>query len=173
MMSLCIGGGLLITLVLAACGGGGGGGYGATGSSSNASAPAATTIRTATVMVGGMSEPVLTTAAGRTLYYFMPDSTHTVACTGSCAKTWPPLLTPASGAPNGSGLPGALGSLHDANGDQVVYNGHPLYTYSGDTAAGQAHGQGLLGKWFVATPNVAQNSGAAGGSSTPTPPPGY
>jgi len=49
----------------------------------------------------------------------------------------------------------------DANGNQVEYNGHLLYAYSGDTAPGQTNGEGLLGKWFVATPGLAVQGGGS------------
>ncbi len=48
-------------------------------------------------------------------------------------------------------LAGKLSVVTDANGQQVEYNGHLLYTYSGDAAPGQTNGEGLFGKWFVAT----------------------
>jgi len=38
----------------------------------------------------------------------------------------------------------------------VTYNGHPLYRYEDDTAAGQHHGQGLKefgAKWYVVKSN--------------------
>jgi predicted lipoprotein with Yx(FWY)xxD motif len=47
--------------------------------------------------------------------------------------------------------------LTDANGQQVEYDGHLLYGFSGDTAAGQAHGEGIVafgGTWHVVTPNL-------------------
>jgi hypothetical protein len=59
------------------------------------------------------------------------------------------------------------------NGMQVLYNGHPLYRYSGDTAPGDTHGDGIEGKWHVATPNVAVNGGSTSGQPTPTPCSGY
>ena len=40
------------------------------------------------------------------------------------------------------------------NGNQVLYNGHPLYSWARDTAAGQATGQGI-GGFLVATPDLA------------------
>jgi predicted lipoprotein with Yx(FWY)xxD motif len=35
---------------------------------------------------------------------------------------------------------------------QLVYNGHPLYSLTADTAPGQASGQGFQGSWFVVSP---------------------
>ena len=114
-------------------------------------------------MVSGMSTLVLTNAQGFTLYYHTPD-TATSVFTGA---SWPPVLSP-NGPPTSSGsLPGKLGVLNDANGAQVTYNGHPLYTFAGDSAAGQATGNGLGGVWFVATPNLAPSSHPG-----PTPTPG-
>jgi len=49
----------------------------------------------------------------------------------------------------------------DANGNQIEYNGHLLYAYSGDTAPGQTNGEGLLGKWFVAIPGLAVQGGGS------------
>ena len=37
----------------------------------------------------------------------------------------------------------------------MLYNGHPLYTYSKDGDSGDAYGQGIGGKWFAATPDLA------------------
>jgi predicted lipoprotein with Yx(FWY)xxD motif len=54
--------------------------------------------------------------------------------------------------------------LTDTNGNQVEYNGHPLYTFSGDTAPGQANGEGVAGMWYVVTPNLpVQGGGSTGG----------
>jgi predicted lipoprotein with Yx(FWY)xxD motif len=106
--------------------------------------------------VKGKSMTILTDAQGRTLYYFTPDSPTKIACTGTCAKTWPPLLSSGSGTPtSATTLPGKLSVLSGANGSQVEYAGFPLYTYAGDTAAGQTNGEGLFGKWYVATPDMA------------------
>ena len=152
-------------MFIAACGSyttTGGGPYG----SGSTTPPATTTpttggngssavVQTATVTVKGQSETVLTNAKGLTLYYFTPDSTTKTACTSGCPKVWPPLLFTGSGTPLGdSSLSGMLSVLTDANGNQVQYNGHLLYIYSGDTAAGQTTGAGLFGKWFVCTPGL-------------------
>jgi len=116
--------------------------------------------------LNGNSETILTNAQGMALYYFVPDTATKAACTGTCAGIWPPLLFAATGSPaSATPLPGTLGVVTDANGQQVEYNGHPLYTYSKDTAPGQTNGEGFKGKWFVATPTL---SGQSAPQSTPT-----
>jgi predicted lipoprotein with Yx(FWY)xxD motif len=58
-----------------------------------------------------------------------------------------------SGTPtSATALPGKLSAQTTGNGNQVAYNGHLLYTFSGDGGPGQTRGEGLFGKWFVATP---------------------
>jgi predicted lipoprotein with Yx(FWY)xxD motif len=112
-------------------------------------------IHTASMKVGDKTQTVLKNAKGLTLYYFMPDTATKVACTGGCATNWPPLLATSGTPTSNPALPGQLAVLNGANGNQVLYNGHPLYTYSKDGDAGDAYGQGVGGKWFVATPDLA------------------
>ena len=57
--------------------------------------------------------------------------------------------------------------LGDANGTQVTYNGHLLYTYAGDSKPGDTNGEGIDGVWFVATPDLA-TQGPGGAAPTPT-----
>jgi predicted lipoprotein with Yx(FWY)xxD motif len=124
-------------------------------------------LKTASVTVKGTSETILTNAQGMTLYYFTSDTATKAACTGACAGIWPPLSFTGTGSPTSSSpLAGTLSVVTDANGNQVEYNGHPLYTYSKDTAAGQTNGEGFKGKWFVATPTLKEQSAP---QSTPTP----
>ena len=112
-------------------------------------------IKTGAAKTKSGSKTVLTNAQGLTLYYFDPDTTTTSACTDGCAQAWPPLLFSGSGQPTAIGsLPGKLTVVTTANGTQVAYNGHLLYTYGDDKAPGTAEGDGELGKWHVATPNV-------------------
>jgi predicted lipoprotein with Yx(FWY)xxD motif len=106
-------------------------------------APAATATGTGTGLktttIGGTT--VLTNAKGFTLYSFAPDTPATSKCYGSCAAYWPPVTgTPAAS----SALPGRVGTLKRTDGsEQLTYNGHPLYTYVGDSAPGQARGNNL------------------------------
>jgi predicted lipoprotein with Yx(FWY)xxD motif len=111
------------------------------------------TVNVAMATVQGKRERVLTDARGMTLYYFTPDRPTKAACTGGCAKIWPPLLSK-SKPTHATALSGKFSVVNDANGPQVSYNRHLLYRYSGDTAAGQAAGNGLYGKWFVARPGL-------------------
>ncbi len=170
--SLLITFGLFIAMFIAACGSStttGGGLYG--GGSANPPAPAtggngsAAVISMTTVTVKGQSETVLTDGQGRTLYYFTADSATQSAVSSNLAKIWHPLLFTGSGGPTSStSLTGKLNVLTDTNGNQVEYNGHPLYTFSGDTAPGQANGEGVAGMWYVVTPNLpVQGGGSTGG----------
>jgi predicted lipoprotein with Yx(FWY)xxD motif len=163
---------ILIVMFIAACGSSttsGGGPYGGSSNNPPATPPptiggnsSSAVIQTATATVKGQSEMVLTNTKGMTLYYFTPDSATQSACSGSCAQTWPPLLFAGSGGPTSStSLSGKLSAQMDANGTQVEYNGHLLYSYSGDTAPGQTNGEGLFGKWFVATSGLAVQGGGS------------
>lgn len=159
---------LLLAMLVAACGSSTGSGGSTPTPAATTPAPVATTpaatstVMTATATVKGQSTTILTNAQGMTLYYFKPDTPTTSACTGGCASAWPPLLFSGSGSPTSAGtLSGTLTTATTANGNQVEYNGHPLYTYSGDTVPGQTNGEGIGGKWFVCTPDLAAASSAS------------
>lgn len=101
-----------------------------------------------TVSVGSGS--YLVDAKGMTLYLYTKDSAGTSVCTGGCANNWPPLTV--SGQPSaGTGVTASLlGTITRADGStQVTYNGHPLYYYKSDSAAGDENGQGVGGVWYV------------------------
>jgi len=122
-------------------------------SSSTSSTASTATVQTASVTVAGAPTVVLTTSAGLTLYYRTTDTATNVTCTGACAANWPPLL--ATGTPTGSSqVTGMLTVFAGPLGSQVLYNGHPLYTWSKDTAPGMATGEGI-GGFKVATPSLA------------------
>jgi predicted lipoprotein with Yx(FWY)xxD motif len=89
--------------------------------------------------IGGVT--VLTNTKGLTLYSFAPDSPTKSACYGSCAAYWPPVPGHASAGP---GVTGQLATITRTDGTtQAVYDGHPLYTYIGDSAPGQDAGNNL------------------------------
>lgn len=117
---------------------------------------ASVAIRVTTASVKGKSETILTNAQGMTLYYFTPDTPTKTACTGKCLQNWPPLLATGSGTPTADApITAKLTTLSDASGNQIECNGHLLYTFAADKAPGDVNGQGVVGKWFVATPDLA------------------
>jgi predicted lipoprotein with Yx(FWY)xxD motif len=89
--------------------------------------------------VGGTR--VLTDSRGRTLYQFAPDTAATSKCYGSCVAYWPVVQGPVTAGP---GVSGKIAAIKRTDGTlQATYNGHPLYTYIGDSAPGQANGNNL------------------------------
>jgi len=105
----------------------------------NPPALTATSTSLKTTTIGGTT--VLTNAKGFTLYSFAPNTAATSKCYGSCAAYWPPVTGTAAVS---HGLPGRVGTIKRTDGSaQLTYNGHPLYTYVGDTAPGQARGNNL------------------------------
>ncbi len=157
----CVTGAAAIGLLTAAC-----------GSSSNAPAspgPATTPAASSPTAAGGNGQAaasasvglreisgtgkVLVDAKGRTLYLFEADSTGTSTCLGACAAAWPPdtvTATPRAGSGVNQAL---LGTIHRSDGStQVIYNGHPLYYFAGDSAPGDDSGQGSKAfgaGWYV------------------------
>ena len=88
--------------------------------------------------IGGVT--VLTDAKGLTLYSFAPDNPAKSVCYGLRR-----LLAAGHRHPGrGPGMTGKLGTIKRTDGSlQATYNGHPLYTYIGDTSPGQAKGNNL------------------------------
>ena len=115
-------------------------------------------LKVATAAVAGKPETVITNAAGFTLYYYLPDKgAGKVTCVAACLQAWPPLLLPNGvTAPTGAaGVTGTLGTVANPNGgQQVTYNGWPVYLWTKDTAPGMTTGQNVGRKWFVVTPAV-------------------
>ncbi len=149
-------------LMIAACGSSSSTGAGApAATTSNATAASGSVLKTTTI--GGVT--VLTNAKGFTLYWFAPDTSTTSKCNGQCATFWPPVKGPATA---GSGVTGKLATITRADGTvQATYDGHPLYTYKGDTAPGQDKGNNLNasgGLWH----DVTASGAAAPASSQST-----
>jgi predicted lipoprotein with Yx(FWY)xxD motif len=130
-------------------------------------APAGAGAKQATKLVAkeaqnaNLGKTILTTVKGRTLYSLSAETNGKFICTGSCASTWRPLLVPAGVKPKG---PVKLGTIKRPDGKtQVTYKGRPLYSFSGDSKAGEFNGEGIkdVGTWHV----------AATGKLAPTPEP--
>jgi predicted lipoprotein with Yx(FWY)xxD motif len=145
--------------VLAACSSSGTSSSSSGSSSGSPAAAAAGGLKTATI--GGAT--VLTNASGFTLYSFAPDTPTTSNCNGTCAQAWPPVKGPATA----SGVTGTFGTIKRSDGSvQATFDGHPLYTFAGDTAAGQAKGNGLNvngGLWHEITTSGTAAAGSSGG----------
>jgi predicted lipoprotein with Yx(FWY)xxD motif len=166
--------------VLAACGSSGSPTSGASHTSGPAAASSAATSGTATsgVVIGARSThigTVLVNAQGKTLYWFAIDTPTTSKCTGACATYWPPVIGKPTAAP-GAKLTMGFGTIKRSGGQlQATYDGHPLYTYAADSAAGQTGGNGLNisgGLWWAMTPSGAK-PGPAPKASSSSPSGGY
>jgi predicted lipoprotein with Yx(FWY)xxD motif len=146
-------------VVVAACGSSGGSSSGSSSGGGSGHAAAGGSLKTATIGAA----TVLTNAKGFTLYSFAPDTPTKSDCNGTCAKNWPPVKGPATA----SGVKGTFGTIKRSNGaTQATFDGHPLYTFIGDTAPGQAKGNGLNaagGLWHEVT---TSGSAPAGSSSS-------
>jgi len=151
------------SLLLVACGSSSNGSSGSTGQTSNpygaqagGSTPSTPSGPAVVMTKTGSAGTYLTDRSGKSLYLFAADSGGKSVCTGACAAAWPPLTT--TGKPTaGSGATASmLTTITRSDGTtQVVYNGHPLYYYVADAAAGQTTGQGLNqfgGLWWLVSP---------------------
>jgi predicted lipoprotein with Yx(FWY)xxD motif len=130
--------------------------------STGPAAAAGSTVKTATI--AGVT--VLTNSMGFTLYSFAPDTPTTSKCNGTCAQNWPPVTGPVTAA----GVAGTFGTIKRSDGSvQATFDGHPLYTFVGDTAPGQNKGNGLNaagGLWHeVTTSGTAAPAGSASSGS--------
>jgi predicted lipoprotein with Yx(FWY)xxD motif len=159
-----LGGGLVLgaAITVAACGSSSS--STASGSGSASSAPAGGSPSTTAVTISAKSVPgvgtVLVNGQGKTLYLLSSEKGGKLTCTDSngCTKVWPDTELPKgmTAAQAGTGVQGSLlGTVKSSSGSlYVTYNGWPLYTFSGDSGAGAAHGQGITsfgGTWYALT----------------------
>jgi predicted lipoprotein with Yx(FWY)xxD motif len=157
------------TAALAACSSGTTSAPSSSSSSASSSRAAAAAGSLTTANIGSVT--VLTSSKGFTLYSFAPDTSTTSKCNGTCATNWPPVKGPVTAA----GVTGTFGTIKRSDGSaQATFEGHPLYTFVGDTAPGQAKGNGLNaagGLWHdvptsgtaAPAPGGASPSGSSGG----------
>src|SRR3954447_6921116 len=151
-------------VALTACGGGvttaaNYGGSGRTTSQQSASQTTSGKVSTASTSLG----TVLVDSQGRTLYLFKADSGTKSACSGACASAWPPLRASPKPTAGGGATASKLGTTQRSDGQpQITYNGHPLYTYTGDSELGDVNGQGLTAfgaAWFALSPSGSASGG--------------
>lgn len=111
---------------------------------------------------------ILVDSAGKTVYTFTKDGAA-VECTETCLAVWPAVLLP-DGTDSATGAEGVtgLGVTSGAGGEQVTVDGLPLYTFSGDSAAGDVNGdnvEGFGGLWRAV---VVTGTGSGTGTGTGT-----
>jgi predicted lipoprotein with Yx(FWY)xxD motif len=116
---------------------------------------------------------ILVDDKGQTLYLFEKDDTADESyCYDACAKAWPPLTTTGT-VTVGSGLDASQLTTfkRDDGTTQAAYAGHPLYYYAGDSAPGDANGNGLDqfgAEWYAMDANgdTVEGGGSSGGDTT-------
>jgi predicted lipoprotein with Yx(FWY)xxD motif len=108
-------------------------------------------IHTGVASINNNKVNVLMTNKGFAVYYFRADPMFKATCTGQCAQDWPPVLAPQGMMTISSSmtLPRQLSIHQTANGAQVFYDGHALYTYGADMQAGIATGRGQDMMWYL------------------------
>jgi len=88
---------------------------------------------TAIKVSSALGSKILVTSNGLALYHYTAERKGAIACTGTCAKLWLPLLASGSVKPQvGPGLSAAkLGTIKRPDGTlQLTYNGLALYRYA-------------------------------------------
>ncbi|MDA8025448.1 MAG: hypothetical protein M0T78_02735 [Actinomycetota bacterium] len=157
----------VLSLVAAACGGMGSSATSTTVGSSSATSTVSASENSA------LGQKIIVDSSGETLYLFEKDTEGKSLCTGGCATAWPPLLTKGK-VQAGTGVSASLlGTIKRGNGDmQVTYNGHPLYTFSGDVSSGQTNGEGSTAfgaPWYavsiLGSAVIAKTTSTGGGSA--------
>ena len=111
------------------------------------------TVGTASTSLG----TVLVTSDGHTLYMLSGATTSKPLCTTSaCTSNWPPLWSAAKPTVSGSAKSSLVNWFKRGGRWQVTYDGHPLYTFVGDTKAGQVTGEGIKdgsSTWTAVSPS--------------------
>jgi predicted lipoprotein with Yx(FWY)xxD motif len=136
----------------------------ASGSTTHLVSATQATVHTATTQVGAMTETILVNAKDLPLYYYQADKATKSQVSGALAQLWPAEV---SAKPTASGVKGKVVSVKQADGRQVTYNGHFLYTFVDDTP-GHVTGQGVS-DFFVATPHIRTVGSATTVKAAPAP----
>ena len=157
-------------LALAACGTSGNSASSSSAAGgSTAGAPAAANPAADLKTFGSSLGAIVVDGKGMTVYVFDKDTagSPTSACTGACVPLWPAVTT-TSATPSVQGVTGQVGTAPTAGGgEQVTLDGHRLYTFSGDSGAGQLNGQGYMKLWYVVAPS-GQKVEKAASSAAPS-----
>jgi predicted lipoprotein with Yx(FWY)xxD motif len=117
---------------------------------------------------------VLVDGRGRTVYEFANDTGSKSTCVDACAAVWLAVPAPATVPASEPGVTGKLGSTTRPDGSrQLTVAGHPVYTFTGDSAPGQTNGQNVVlngGLWTVVSPAGAplRTAATTSGNSGPS-----
>jgi predicted lipoprotein with Yx(FWY)xxD motif len=99
---------------------------------------------------------ILFDGRGFVLYGFTRDPRGRSACSGACARAWPPFIVKSRPHAGKDAAARLLGTTKRPNGSlQVTYAGRPLYYYVGDRKPGQILCQNVTefgGVWRVIRP---------------------
>lgn len=131
-----------LAIVVAGCGSSSSGG---TSTVAPAKAVAASSLQTHSTKIG----TVLVNSKGLTIYELDGDTTSNQICDSSCQAFWSPVTS---------------------GGNQIVINGHPAFTFTMDSAAGDVHGQGTKDTWGTWHALDTSGNPIAGAAKTPVAP---
>ncbi len=155
---------LMAVALLAAC-----------GSTSGASPATSSSAGAALSVIQDGTTPLLADASGHAIYLLTSDSAGTSTCNGACATAWPPVAAGSTTVP--SDVTASLGTATRSDGSsQLTVDGHPVYTFQGDSAPDMVTGEGVTafgGTWYALSPSGAEVTSLAAtpanGSSPTTP----
>ena len=103
-----------------------------------------------------LGKRIIVDAAGRTVYLYVPDGASKTSTVPSNLKTTWPAVRPPGGPQTVSPELNSTNLQTDMQADgssQLAYNGHLLYHYADDVAAGDAKGNGLGSVWYALGPD--------------------
>jgi predicted lipoprotein with Yx(FWY)xxD motif len=119
----------------------------------SASAPKISSVAAAKSRFG----TILFDGRGFVLYAFTRDTRGRSACSGACAKAWPPYLVTGKLIGRAGIAAERLATIRRSDGSrQATYAGKPLYYYVGDRKPRQILCQNVSefgGLWLVVRPN--------------------
>jgi len=94
-----------------------------------------------------------------TVYLFEGDHGRVSACSGACAKAWPPVTSAAATAGPGAKASDIAMITRSDGTKQVTYKGHPLYYFVKDKDDGDTYGEGVKAfgaDWYAVSPAGAK-----------------
>ncbi|MFI5806219.1 SCO0930 family lipoprotein [Streptomyces sp. NPDC051561] len=97
---------------------------------------------------------IVVDSQGRTVYRFKKDSAWPMrsACTGACLKKWPAVAPVAKNDTRGILKKGFVVFNRPDGIKQQTIDCWPVYTFAGDSKAGDTNGQGVGGTWYAVSP---------------------